>query len=127
MYGLSSFKADLENFLGVAFAIRGCSSKVATGAQGAARWVLDMDLAHMGSACGNSWQGGLNTKEPWVREDVKAMEILFVKMEYGALGGAALRPRGVSFLGIAWPSNLVLVVSLGGRVEDLGNTIIPGW
>ena len=41
-------------------------------------------------------------------------------------GGAAVQPRGAGFLGIAWPSNLVLVVSLEERVEDFGAAIIPG-
>jgi hypothetical protein len=46
-----------------------------------------VDLARADTAWGVERQGRSAIKEPWVRVDVEAVEILFVKIEYGALGG----------------------------------------
>ncbi len=92
MFGLLP-KPVVERFLRWKFVIRGYSSAEPTEEQ----QDLDADFSQIVSARGSTQQGGSNIKEPWVNKDVEAVEMLFVKIKYGALRGEALWPRGGGF------------------------------
>jgi hypothetical protein len=53
-------------------------------------------------------------EELCVRDRVEAVELLFVKIEYGAFRGAALRPQGEGCFTVERPNNLDWMVFLLG-------------
>jgi hypothetical protein len=59
-------------------------------------------------------------EELCVRDKVEAIELLFVKIEYGAFRGAALQlwPRGEGCFTVEWPNNMdQMVILMGCRVD----------
>jgi hypothetical protein len=54
-----------------------------------------------------------------MRDKVEVVELLFVKIKYGAIGGAMLRPQRGGCFTVDWPNNLDQIMSWLECREDL--------
>jgi hypothetical protein len=71
------------------------------------------------------WEGA-NIEELCVRDEVEDVELLYVKIKCGAIGGAALRPRRGGCFTLDRPNNLDWMMSWLECREDL-RWMVAAW